>query len=262
MVTVADGAVDSLSHVLSAMSGVQSAWISTSDGSLTLSGPFSFRSGTGRLEGTSGGYGGTVYVRGDVTYVSAGLFWQEMKQAPGGRTSGLRFPRPYKPWVSKPYPAFQGGPLGDLLFGSPLRATPSDLVEALHRQALSVSAMGPERVGGTETHEYRLVLSLDGLAQAMREFRGTINVLGTKHPVFIWVDKQHRLVKLVTSMWENYPDGNVIISVAYSHFNYHIAVTLPPLRSVETIREYQDQILKASGCPPKGGVCVKRVGLG
>lgn len=164
---------------------------------------------------------------------------------------------PSKPWVREPGGSVEGGAIGDILLGSQVQATPAELADQLQRQVSSITSLGSVSIKASTAHEYRLVVRLDGLAKVVAQSSGSLEVLGKDHPFFIWVDDHHRLVKLSTTIDLN--SQAVTISLTYSRFNVPVAVTLPPVASVETLQQYHEQIRRAWGCPPKGGVC-KSVG--
>jgi hypothetical protein len=253
VVTFAGGGTGTVSQILSGQGSVKSAWLSMTESGVTLSGPYDFQSSMGRFEVT-GTYQGTVCVHGDLSWVSATMFWEERERS-DDVSGGLPVPRPLKPWLASPPASSQGGAIGDILFGLPVQAKPVELTDALQRQVTSTSSMGFGHAAGTEAHEYRLVLALDGLADVVAKSDGSIEVLGKRHPVFIWVDGDNRLVKLSTSIGFNNSARNLTVSLTYSRFNENVAIGLPSAGSVETLRQYQEQLSKAWGCPPSGGEC-------
>lgn len=260
VVTLAGGGTGTVPQILSGESSVESAWVSITESAkpgtnATIAGPYSFESKVGRFEDKTGTYQGSSYISGKVTLVSAVLLWRTMQQVPG--SPPIPFPR--KPWVSEPTGSPDGGAIGDILLGSQLQATPAELVGALERQVSSITSLGFVAVDGRPAHKYRLVLRLDGLAKAIDQAGGQIQALGMDHPVFIWVDIDNRLVRLLTSIGYESPRQTITISVTYSRFNIHVAVALPPDASTETLHQYRVQIDRAWGCPPQGGVC-KNIG--
>jgi len=252
VVTLAGGGTGTVSQILTGQGSVKSAWLSMTESGVTLSGPCDYLSSTGRFEVT-GTYQGAEYVHGGLSWVSAAIFWQERQRSFAG--GGLSVPRPVKPWIANPPASSQGGAIGDVLFGLPVQATPVELTDALQRQVTSTSSMGFDHVAGAEAHEYRLVLALDGLADVVAKAAGSIEVLGKRHPVFTWVDSHNRLVKLSTSIGFNNPARSLTVSLTYSRFNQNAAINLPSAGSVETFRQYQEQLSRAWGCPTSGGPC-------
>lgn len=241
-----------MSQILSGESGVKSARVSLNESDVTVAGLYDFESRVGRFDVT-GRYQGTFYVQGNVSLVSAGLFWRERQSSPSH--GDLPVPRPTKPWVSLPPTSSGGGPIGDILFGSALQATPTELADALQRQVTSASSLGFKSFEGAEVHEYRLLLRLGGLANVVAKLGGGIEVLGKDHPVLIWVDEDNRLVGLFTSIGFEKPAQVVTISLTYSRFNEHHAITPPPAALVETLKQYDEQLRKAWGCTALGAPC-------
>lgn len=245
VVTLAGGTVGTMAQIFSGEGSVGSAWVSVDESGVTIAGPYSFRSRVGEFK-MRGKYEATGYVSGNVGIVNAEAFWRVFGPGPGG----LQVPRPDKPWVSEPYGLVLGDAIGDVVLGWPLALTTS-----LGGQVTSVSSLGLVRLNGSPAREYRLALGLHGLVKAGAQSGGSMPVLGKRHPVLIWVDADRRLVKLSTSMGFTNPDQLVTITVTYSLFNLPVAVKLPPAGSVETLREWQDQLKTAWGCPPRGGEC-------
>jgi hypothetical protein len=93
------------------------------------------------------------------------------------RRCSLPIPRPSKPWVREPGACPEGGAIGDILLGPQLQTAPADLVDALQRQVSSITSLGSVNVDGS-AHKCRLVLRLDGLAKAVAQSGGTMEVLG------------------------------------------------------------------------------------
>ncbi len=255
VVTLASGGTGTISQILSGESSIRSAWVSISESGtgVTFAGPYDFESMAGRLVAT-GRYRGTLLVSGTVTLASAGLIWGTLQPSSG--TPGLPIPRPNKPWVREPPGApTKGGAIGDILLGSQLQAAPAALVDQLQRQVSSISSLGSVVVDGSAEHEYRLVVRLDGLSKVVAQPTGSLEMLGKAHTFFIWVDGDHRIVKLSTSIAFESPARTATISLTYSRFNIHVTLAVPSDASIESLQQYHEQIRRAWGCPPNGGMC-------
>ena len=211
--------------------------------------PCGFESMAGRLVAT-GRYRGTLLVSGTVTLASAGLIWGTLQPSSG--TPGLPIPRPNKPWVREPPGApTKGGAIGDILLGSQLQAAPAALVDQLQRQVSSISSLGSVVVDGSAEHEYRLVVRLDGLSKVVAQPTGSLEMLGKAHTFFIWVDGDHRIVKLSTSIAFESPARTATISLTCSRFNIHVTLAVPSDASIESLQQYHEQNPQSVGLPAK-----------
>jgi hypothetical protein len=158
-------------------------------------------------------------------------------------------------------PSSHGGPDGDVVLfpfssrslGHSSMAQPQGIVQVLRAGPVRrlPTPLYPSRV-----REYRLVLRPDQrLSNYMTASHGTIDVLGPHQPVLIWVDNDHRLVRLSTSGAFKDPTGSLTVTLDHSRFDLPVAVQFPPPASVETMKHYHQEIARAWGCPPKGGFC-------
>ena len=151
-------------------------------------GDYDFRSETGAFRSMTGQRALELVDHGQLLITAAAA------QHDLGDPMGNRAPPPAKPWVSLPAPSL-ADPMAVILFALPVLPPPVHLAQALQRQVESVSSMGPVQLAGVPTHEYRLILGLGDLAKFVAGSRGTVDVLGPRQPVLIWVDRDNRLAQ-------------------------------------------------------------------
>jgi hypothetical protein len=142
-----------------------------------------------------------------------------------------------------------GNALSDLVFGG-LSPSPGAIAQALQLNTTKVVFVRQERLDGLPAAEYRLTVATSALGKDAN----SLGALGPAHPVLMWVDDQHRLVRLSLTVVSPPP---VTMTTAWSQFNLRApAFHLPPADQVETVSQYQKAVARAAcGQGQKGGAC-------
>jgi len=198
----------------------------------SATGVYNFVTATGELnQKPAGGGPWVMLIKGSTMYWPTA----EFKQISGLNYKGnpaVKGPPPPvidKPWVSRTFGNGRGSAVGDLLAPTFsvafLLPSPKALVQDLQRRLLSESVVRGG-LGGTAVTEYHLVLDGQGIINAQFP-----QPFGPSHPMFIWVDRVGRLLRLSTTV-PGPPKET--LTEAFSGFNERVVVHFPPPGAVES----------------------------